>query len=177
MESAIVALVCIALMVFAAQVVSEGALSTTNESVEAWNVMHAAMHYTAQTRIAGVSGETPDGVTVDVVFGNTGETKIEDYDMWDVFLTYQDTGSNLWTTRMAYESAGAGSLDDNEWAVEGVYRDESAGEAEGWDPLILNPDEEIKIRMQVNPTVKSGSPALATVSTPAGVTASVTFER
>lgn len=177
MENAIITILCIGMLIFAAQSISESALSTSNQSVNAWKQMEDTARDLSRTHVRGISASTADGVAVDAVVRNDGETKLEDYDEWDVILEYDDASDNLYVARFTYNSGTPGSLSDNEWAVEGVYRDAATATAEQWDPWILNPDEEIKISLKVNPAIRSGSPCLLGISTPNGATATVQFER
>ncbi|MFA4835256.1 MAG: hypothetical protein WC749_04205 [Dehalococcoidia bacterium] len=68
-----------------------------------------------------------------------------------------------------------GTLEDNQWNVEGIYLDAGASDPELFDPGIFDPDEEMVIQMKVDPAVQAGSTNLVTVSTPNGVSASAIF--
>ena len=67
------------------------------------------------------------------------------------------------------------ALQDNEWTVEGIYLDAGTSEPEVFDPGIFNPDEEIVLRMQINPAIEPGAANLVTVVTENGVSATAIF--
>ena len=64
------------------------------------------------------------------------------------------------------------SATTNHWAVAGIYADFVANLPEIYDPGILNPGEEMALRLTVAPPVISGTAAQITVTTANGVIAS-----
>lgn len=173
MESVIITICCVAVLVYGGLSVCNDLLWTTDRAGTAWKEMDDAF---GEVRRTGISSNdalaTCSGTHVFVVFENDGSRKLADFDKWDMIIQYADSsGTPAWTvTRLNYNSGTPGVLDDNEWIVEGIYLDAGAATAEAFDPGILNPGEDLKIQIQVNPTVGAGQSGTVTASTPVGVT-------
>lgn len=165
MEVAITALACVALIVFGALTIAGSALSTTGDVGMAWKTMERIDGDLYRTELGGTSGSCTASAFVDVVCLNEGETRLEDFERWDVILRYwEDSGTpGYQVTYLAYDSGTLSALDDNEWIVEGIYRDAGAATVETYDPGILNPDEYIRVRMKLNPTLSASLPHTAWV--------------
>ena len=174
MENVLIALFCIALMLFAGLTIAHSNLWSTDTVAVAWKQMESITGEIARTHISTLSARTTDGVTVDLTLANAGETRLRDFEKWDVILQYYDEGQNYWIKRLTYES---GTPANNEWTVEGIYLDAVGGAPEVFEPGIFNPDEEMKIRMVVSPAVGTPNANLVTVATANGVGASEIFTR
>ena len=105
---------------------------------------------------------------------NAGETKLEDFDKWDVILQYYDPNDNYLLKRLDYNS---GTPNNDEWTVKGIYLNAGSGTAEVFDPGIFNPDEEMVLLLKVNPIVGTPNANMVTVATYNGVSATATFNR
>ena len=180
MESVIVAIFCIALILFGALTISQASLSSTDTIAAAWRQMEKTSGEIARTNISSLGAETQSaGTIVQVTLENAGETKLEDFDKWDVIVQYYDASSNYLIKRLPYytKAGDSGVWEDNEWKVEGIYLDAGTSDPEVFDPGIFNPDEEMIIQMKVDPAVGTGTTNLAIVATPNGVSASAVFTR
>lgn len=156
---------------------SQGFLSSVNNNATSWKQMGERDTAILRTELSQMA-QTPAGEgcgglsTTYVTIANTGMTKLADYDEWDVIIQYQDTGGGRWVKWLPYNPSSPG---DNEWGIFGIYLDETAGKPEMFEPGILNPGEEIKITVKLNPAIGDNTTNLMTVSTPNGVSASVHF--
>ena len=172
METAIVSLICIALVVFGGMTLSQGFLSsvdTTTAGLEevsdrGVNIMRTELNPTYAIDSVG-------GMYVDVRITNDGQTKLSDFDKWDVIVQYYDENIEYYITWLPYTD---GVLGNNEWQVTGIYWN---GQSEVFEPNILNPGEEIRIRAQLDPAVGKDTTNLVVISTPNGVPASIAFSR
>ena len=174
MENVLVAICCIALILFGAMTIAQNALSSTDTVAVAWKEMEKTSGEIARTNITSLGATTSDGITIDMTLENSGEIKLEDFEEWDVILQYYDVSDNYLIKRLSYTP---GAIGNDEWIVEGLYLDAGASSAEVFELGIFNPDEEMKIRMQVNPVVGTPNANLVTVSAPNGVSASAIFTR
>lgn len=155
--------------------IAQSALSTTDSVATAWKEMEETSGEIARTNISSLGATTSDGVTIDVTLDNVGETKLVDFEEWDVILQYYDTGDNFLVKRLAYTTGSPPA--DNHWQVEGIYLDAGSSTTEVFEKGIFDPDEEMKIRMKVSPAVGSPSANMVIVAAPNGVSTSTIFTR
>ena len=113
---------------------------------------------------------TGGGTTLVVTLENTGQTKLTDFDRWDLIIQYYDAGSSYHAIWLPYNS---GIPNNNEWTVEGIYLN---GEPESFEPDILNPGETIEVQAILSPSVGDNTTNLMVMSTPNGIPASIAFE-
>ncbi|MDD5093383.1 MAG: hypothetical protein PHV74_03250 [Dehalococcoidia bacterium] len=174
METILIAVVCIALILFGALTLSQVSLSSTDEISIAWRQMEDNSGDIARTEITSMGAETQNaGAIVELTLENTGETKLRSFEKWDVIIQYHDDPNNdIFIKRVPYAEAAPA---DNEWTVEGIYMDAGTGTPEVFESGIFNPDEEMVIRMQLSPTILAGTTNTITVATPNGVSASAIF--
>jgi len=166
METAITGLIVITVLLLAMLTLSHSFLSSQDAILESWRGMEERLGERARTDVSPLEAKTlPGGGTVEVTLKNEGDTKLADFDRWDVILQYQ-SGDVQWYPK------GSGA---NTWWVEGIYLDYSEGTSEVFDLNILNPEEEIVIQITVSPSVGSPTTNLATIATPNGISASTFF--
>ena len=175
METIFIAIFCIALILFGAMTISQNALSTTDTVAVAFKEMEDTSGNISRTNISSLGATTSDGITIDMTLENAGETQLEDFDEWDVILQYYDTDDNYLIKRLTYTSGTPPGND--EWQVKGIYLSVSSGTPEAFDIGIFNPDEEMKIRMKVDPVLGTPNANRVIVVTPNGITASAIFTR
>ncbi|MCL0093922.1 hypothetical protein M1O53_02955 [Dehalococcoidia bacterium] len=175
METAIVAIVCIALVMFGALTMLQTSLSSVDMVNEAWREREQTMQEIAMTDISSLSTNVTDaGAIVEITLKNEGESKLKDFGRWDVIVQYRDTTTTLLIKRLLYVEGEPGN---DQWTVKGIYLDAAASNPEVFEPGIFNPDEEMIIRMRLDPPVGVGTTNLATIATPNGVSTSATFTR
>ena len=172
METAIVSLICIALIVFGGMTMSQGFLTSVDSSTIGLEEMGERDEAIMRTELATVSASQPSANQVNVILRNDGQTKLADFDKWDIIVQYHDASSTYYIKWLPYTE---GTLGDNEWEKVGIYLDAAAETPEVFESGILNAGEEIKIRAQLDPSVGAGTANLVVVSTPNGIPASVSF--
>jgi hypothetical protein len=169
METAIVSIICIALIAFGGMTMSRGFMTSVDSSTTGLDTIGQRNETIMRTELIPESTSLPSGNTLDIILKNSGQTKLADFDKWDVIIQYYDSTHTYHVVWLPYTDE---ALKDNEWQVAWIRLD---GAAEVFEPGILNPKEEIKIRAQLNPAVGAGTTNMAVVATPNGITASTYF--
>jgi len=108
----------------------------------------------------------PGRQILEITLRNDGETKITDFELWDVTVQYYDYLNNYHTYWLTYVEGTPG---DNQWRVKGIYLDAATETSELLEPDVLNIDEEIVIQAKLSPKAHITANNLAIVSTPDGV--------
>ena len=128
-----------------------------------------------RTELSPISANTTiTGNIIYVTLENSGQTKLADFNKWDVIVQYYDTDINYYTKWLPYTDGTPGN---NEWTKEGIYLDTDNETAEVFEPAILNPGEKIQIEAKLNPYVGESTTNLVVISTPNGIPASISFSR
>jgi hypothetical protein len=172
METAIVSIICIALLVFGGMTMSNGFMTSLDagtigleEIGDRDNTIMRTELTPVSTSISLVAGPDP----LEIILENTGQTKMADYDKWDVIVHYFDDGSTYHVEWLPYVD---GSTEAYEWDVGWIRMN---GEAEVFEPGVLNPGEQIMIQTRLEPSVGAGTTNMVVISTPSGVTCSTYF--
>ena len=173
MENAVVALICIAIILVGVLIMVQGGLYSVDLLSTSWKQMEKRTGEIARTDITALSA-TSDGTNVEITLKNEGETKLYYFDHWDVVIQYYQANGTYWIKWLPYTETNPPG--DDEWTVEGIYLD-AKSDPEVYDPGIFNPGEEIVIWMKVNPLVGLNTSNLVTVATANGVRASINFSR
>jgi len=175
-ETAIAALIVLTVVLFGVLTIVQGHLSSQDAILESWREMEERTGGRARTQISAIgAGTESQGSTVKVTIKNEGETKLADFDQWDVVVQYyRATGDCLMEWLPYTETIPP---EENRWTVVGIYLDASTSTAEIIEPGILNPDEEILIQAKVNPPVGPHTTNLATIATLNGISTSAVFTR
>ena len=169
METAIISIICIALVVFGGMTMSQGFMTSVDTSTTGLEEIGQRDEAIMRTELTPVNAEQPSADILEVILENSGQTRLADFDKWDVIVQYYDGTGTYHVEWLPYTEE---TLDDNEWEVAWIQLD---GGAEIFEPNILNPGEQIMIRAQLNPSVGSGTTNMVVISTPGGVTASTYF--
>lgn len=113
-----------------------------------------------------LSIDSPPGTdsTFDFVLTNTDILKLWDFEKFDVIVTYDSSGTT-YTETLTYDSACPPTA--GEWCIFDWTDDVL-------DPEILNTDESITIRAEVNNSLQNNRDLIIIVSTPNGVVATTT---
>jgi hypothetical protein len=172
METAIISIMCIALVVFGGMTMSNGFMTSLDAGTagleEIGNRDNAIMRTDltpVSTNITLVSGADP----LEIVLENTGQIKLADYEKWDVIVQYFDDGGNYIVQWLPYVD---GTSSTYEWDVGWIKMN---GQPEVFDPNVLNPGEQIMIKTLLDPSVGIGTTNMVVISTPSGVTCSTYF--
>ena len=169
METALVSLICIALIVFGGMTMSQGFMTTVDTSTTGLEDVRERGETLLRTELSPVSASLPASNTLEVVLQNTGQVKLADFEKWDFIVQYYDDTGVYYTEWLPYAS---GNLSDNEWIVSDIQFD---GETEIFEPNVLNQSESLLLTAQLNPTVGANSTNMVVVATPDGITASTYF--
>ncbi len=172
METAIVSLICIALIVFGGMTMSRGFITSVDSTAQALDKMGQRDEKILRTELSPTYADTQSlGTILNVFLTNNGQTKLADFSKWDIIVQYHDNGGVSHITWLPYT---AGPLGNNQWINTGIYLN---GSPEVFERNILNPGEEIRIQAQLSPAVGSQTTNLVVISTPNGVPASIAFYR
>jgi archaeal flagellar protein FlaF len=170
METAITALIVIGVMVLSIVSLSDRSLTAQAVISDSTRLMQERAGERMRTSLTPLSvATTAQGDVVQLTFRNSGSTKLADFDKWDVILQYSD-GLNPQVKWYPYGS------DVNQWTQQ-IYQVASTLSAEGVEPGILNPGEEVVISVSVSPAIGTGTTNMVTINTPNGVRASTVFTR
>jgi len=172
MESAITGLILITLLLISVLTLAHALLSVQDQAIASYREMTDRLLDVARTDIASADLATVSGnALVEVTVRNEGQTKLADYEDWDVIVQYDTGASDHIIEWLPYESVG--SL--RQWKVKGLYLDADAAIEERFDPHILNPGEELVVQLWLSPTIGISTTNLVTIGTPQGITASTVF--
>jgi len=172
METAIVSIICIALVLFGGMTMSQGFMTSVDASTTGLEEIGQRDETIMRTELTPISTSlsTPSGPDpLEIILENTGQTKLADFNKWDVIVQYYDRDGNYIVEWLPYTEETAGTY---EWEVVWINLD---GQAETFEPNVLNAGEQIMIRTWLYPSVGSGTTNMVTISTPSGVTASTHF--
>jgi hypothetical protein len=169
METVIVSLICIALIMFGGMTMAQGFMTSVDASTTGLEEIGQRDETIMRTELTPASVSLPALNTLEVTLENTGQTKLADYDKWDIIVQYYDSTGVYYTKWLPYT---AETLGDNEWEVAWIRLD---GEDEVFEPNVLNLEESIMIRAQLDPPVGAGTTNMVVVATPTGITASTCF--
>jgi len=147
METAIPALIVIALLLLTSVTLAEQILESHEAAAESWLEMEERELERSRTDVSIVGAYAPWVNQVVVVVRNEGQTKLADFEEWDVILRTDSTA---------------------EWYEYGEWTEEID---ETLEAGILNPGEQMTVT--VSATV--GSNNLVVLTTPNGISASQVF--
>jgi len=171
MSNAIVTVIMTALMLAGVSILAQGSFTAVGSVSDSWKDMEVRSSALSRTDmgVLDVSYATP---TLDVTLVNTGGESLRNFGKWDVVAQYYETDGTYNTTYLTYTTA---TLGDNEWQKVGIYLDASASTAEAHQPQILDPGEELVIRLSMTPVADAAANNVIVIGTPNGVTVSEPF--
>lgn len=169
METAIISLICIALVVFGGMTMAQGFITSVDSSTAGLEETGKRNETIMRTELTPVNATQPAADTVELVLENTGQTKLADFEKWDIIVQYYDGAGTYHVEWLPFTDTTPGA---NEWEIAWLRL---GGTAEVFEQDILNPEEQIMLRAQLSPSVGAGTTNMIVVSTPSGVTASTYF--
>ncbi len=169
METAIVSIICIALIAFGGMTMSRGFLTSVDSSTTGLDAVGQRNESIMRTEIIPLDATLTAGNTLEITVENSGQTRLADYDKWDVIIQYYDGDGIYHITWLPFTEE---TLGDNEWEMAWIRVD---GKEEFYEPNILNAKEQMLIRAQLNPAAGAGTTNMAVIATPSGITASTYF--
>lgn len=174
MGSVIVTLLCFAVMLTGAQMISQSSFSSADMTAESWKQMEERLDEISSTSIASVEVEVVSEDTINIIIVNDGILKLSDFASWDVIIQYYlENDGGYEVTWLPYTSSAEPG--DDEWTVMGIYMDESNDMDEVFEPGILNPGEEVWIKLKLSQYMEDASTKMVTINTPNGVTLPIIF--
>jgi hypothetical protein len=169
METAIISIICIALIVFGGMTMSQGFMTSVDASTAGLEEISQRDETMMRTELTPTTTSMPSANTLELILENTGQTRLAEFEKWDIFVQYYDgTG----TYHIQWLPFTEDTQNDNEWEVVWIRL---KGGNEVFEPDVLNPEEEIMVRAQLNPAVGANTTNLVVTATPSGVTASTYF--
>ena len=170
MATAVVSIICIALIVLGGMTMSQGfltsadtaALSVEDISAREGEIMRTELD---TVRAAHLSWADLLRVTVD----NSGQTKLASFSKWDFIVHYYDVDGTHYTKWLPYTD---GVLGDNEWEKARICLN---GQPEFFEPEIMNPEEELVILAKLNPLPGDATTGDIAIATPNGVQGLISF--
>jgi len=173
-ETVIVSIIIISIILFGALTMGHSYLSAQDTILVSWQEMQARTEEMARTDLSLVGAVTKSaGAIVEITLRNKGDTRLADFKRWDVVVQYYTASGGYVIKWLPYTPAT--DPGDNQWTVTGIYLDAAAGTVEVFEPGILDPGEEMVIRMRVSPPVGPATTNLATITTINGISLLVTF--
>jgi hypothetical protein len=172
METAIVSIICIALVVFGGMTMSNGFMTSLDTGAarleEIGNRNNAIMRTDLSPVSTNITLESgPD--LLEIVLENTGQTKLADFIKWDIIVQYYNDSGNYTVQWLPYVE---GTTDPCEWDIGWIKMN---GQPEVFDKNVLNPGEQIMIKTRLDPSVGVNTTNMVVISTPSGVTCTTYF--
>jgi hypothetical protein len=172
METAIISIICIALIVFGGMTMAQGFMTSVDASTNGLQQVGQRDEAILRTEITPVDAVVTPQVDgrdlLEITVKNTGQTKIADFEDWDLIVQYYDGGGTYHVEWLPYSGTAA----TYEWEVTWIHLNSAP---EVVDPGVLNPGESMLITTYLDPAAGAGTTNLAVISTPSGVTASTYF--
>ena len=170
MAIAVVAIFCIAMIVVGGMTLSQGILTSVDTAAvnfEKISVLEGDITRTDVTILRAAKLSWSDYLRVTVE--NGGQTKLANFDKWDVIVNYKDNGGTLYTTWLPYTTAAPL---DNEWQNARIGLN---GPVEFFEPGILNPLEEMAALINLDPVSGDATSGSISIAAPNGVYTSCPF--
>jgi len=176
METALVSLVCIAVLIVGMVTVTFNAFQAATTVSDSLREMEQQAGEIRRTEITLLppTGKYGGG-NMELRVRNDGQINLAQFSRWDVIAQYPVSGGAEYLDYLEYTEANPPG--SNQWTVEGIYIITSS-DPEVYDPNVLNPGEMMQIILNLDPGMDAkGLVARVTVSTPNGVTSQCLVER
>jgi hypothetical protein len=171
MPTAVVTIICIALVVLGGMAMSQGILTSADTAAFSVDGISTREGDITRTEINTLRAETLSwSDLLRVTVNNGGQTKLTDFDKWDFIVHYSDS-TIAYDKWLPYTD---GVLNNDEWRKVRIGLD---GPNEYFEPEILNPEEDLVILAKLNPLPQVSSAGVITIASPNGVENSVSFSK
>ena len=170
MATAVVTIICIAIIVMGGLILTQGALNSADAtalSVEDITVREGELTRTSLEAVGAAELSWPDLLRVTV--RNEGQTKLAGFNRWDVIVDYAGAGGARYSRRLSYTE---GDLAANRWRKARIGLD---GPVDFFEPGILNPGEELVILARLDPPPGAPSSGEVTIAADNGAGCSAPF--
>jgi hypothetical protein len=157
MENVLASFVVVFIILFAVLTLSHTFLASQDTMYSAWEDMEARYIEQSRTQLTLVDATIAvGGGSMDIVLRNDGATRLADFDLWDVISQYYETADFS-----GYHIDWLPYIDDepltNEWSAIDIYMDADQESLEIYEPTILNPGEELLVRVSFTPHIGPGT--------------------
>ena len=172
METALISIICIALLVFGGMTMSQGFMTSVDASTAGLSEISDRTETIMRTALTPISTNislVPGADLLEIVLENTGQTKMADFDKWDVIVQYYDDTGSYVVKWLPFSALSSGT---NKWGVSWIRLN---GETEQFEPNVLNPQEQIMIKTWLDPSVGANTTNMVVISTPSGISCSTYF--
>ena len=177
MANVIVILLAVAAIIVGALSLTGAALSSASDASVAWENMTERTGQAARTQLSLINADIEgSGTDIDISIRNTGQTPLTEFSWWDVMIQYYRLPNNN-DLKISWVASTSTPPASGEWAVKGIYLDAATEEAEVYEPNVLNPGEEMTIRVNITPAIPANTDNLVTMATPNGIRLSAPFSR
>ena len=175
MENVLTALFAVFIILFAVLLLVSGFVLSIDTLQQTWQAMQSRVGEQVHTNMVAVHGHViTDNELVTVVYRNQGTTRLADFENWDVIVRYIDSDNQHHIRWLPYED-GLAAI--NQWTVAGIYIDTEQNQVELYDIGVLNPGEEIRLQLNVEPEVGFGQPVWVVTVAGNGSSAELFFVR
>lgn len=164
METSIPAAIVAAVLMVSAVVLVRSGHQSFDDLSRAWKEMEDRAGEQARTQLT-VTNVTHASPYVDIDVQNDGSTRLAEFDRMDVVVEYTDTTGASVLVWIPYTD---GPLATNTWTVQAIVND-------AFEPGIVNPDETLQMRIELAPTVGTGTTNRLVIATDLGVSISASF--
>ncbi len=172
MANAIVALIVVGLMLMGTGMIAQSSLSSWDELSESWKELEARTGEISRTEIDVAAATIATSTSLSVTVENTGQTSLQNFNKWDVFIQYYGVTGTLHQQRLAYTTSTPAA---SQWTVSGIYMDALSRTAEIYQPDILDPAEQLVLSGILSASASSTATHRVVVTTANGISASRTF--
>ncbi len=175
MGTAVVSLFAFFLVIGTTMTAVNTVLKTSSNNAEAQASSNNLLIADLETSVALISASatTAGGVTqVDVVLTNDGTRTLASFGTWDVTVRYDQVGAS---SEAVLLTPYAASTADNSWTDLSFWLDYDNSTAELIEPGRINQQEEMVMRIQLNPEVQASTSGEVTITTPTGQTGTIYF--
>ena len=175
MEQAIVALIVIAFIIGGTFTLVVSAISPIDTITKSWKQMTADTNTVSRTNITIIDTTVPlehSGSIVELTVRNEGNVSLNRFDSWDVIVQYYSDNTTRTIAWLPYTT----SLADNKWTIpsNGITYN---GSPEIFEPNTLNPGEDAKVQLQLDPPVGVATTNWTTIATSSGISTRTIFQR
>ncbi|MBI4287308.1 MAG: hypothetical protein HY671_02630 [Chloroflexi bacterium] len=172
METAIVSLICIAVILTGGLMMAQSAVLSADQLSVDWKAMERRSTDIGNTIISATGVVDQGNGGFDINVRNTGQRVIGHFSDWDVIVQYYEASGTYAIKRLSYVTGTSPS--NNQWAVNAIKRN---GATEVYAPGLLDPREDLTLRLKPNPPVGPGKTILVIISTDRGVTTSIQYTK
>ncbi len=174
MGNALISVIALAIMIAGVFAVLNSLFESNSTTSRALVDEGIALSEVVQARIAAtralVSGDDV-GTNVDITISNTGNVDYGDFDEWNITVEYRSESSGLEVKRLSFSDVTS----DNRWMLRAIYEDADSALQEVVDPNVLNPREEMVVRLRLNPAVQEETKGRVVVTPPVGEPTTIFF--